>query len=72
MATSLTKSDSRISGRPLTNGKYEHFAHLVAKGESLAKAYVLCGYSKNGALQSGNRLLRKPDVAARGVEKGRF
>src|SRR5450755_1616451 len=65
MATSLTKNASRISGRPLTNGKYEHFAHLVAKGESPAKAYVLCGYSKNGALQSGNRLLRKPDVAAR-------
>jgi hypothetical protein len=65
MATSLTKSAGRISGRPLTNGKYEHFAHLVAKGESPATAYVLCGYSKNGALQSGNRLLRKPDVRAR-------
>ncbi len=53
------------SGRPLTNGKYEHFALLVAKGESPAKAYVQCGYSKNGALQSGNRLLRRPEVSAR-------
>jgi phage terminase small subunit len=52
-------------GRPLENGKHEHFAHLVAKGESAAKAYVLCGYSEKGAIQSGNRLLRKPEVAAR-------
>jgi phage terminase small subunit len=61
----LPTSKSRRSEKPLTNGNYEHFAHLVAKGSSPAKAYVLCGYSKNGALQSGNRLLRKPDVAAR-------
>ena len=53
------------SGTPLTNGKYEHFALLVAKGESPAKAYVQCGYSKNGALQSGNRLLRRSEVSAR-------
>jgi len=65
MATSLSKGVSGISGRPLTNSKHEHFAHLVTNGESPAKAYVLCGYSEHGALQSGNRLLRKPDVAAR-------
>ena len=35
-------------GRPLENGKHEHFAHLVAKGETPAKAYVLCGYSEKG------------------------
>ena len=64
IATSRAKDASR-AGRPLTNGKYEHFAHLIAKGESPAKAYVLCGYSSNGALQSGNRLLRNPDVSAR-------
>ena len=56
---------NRGSGRPLTNAKYEHFSHLIAKGESPAKAYVLCGYSSNGALQSGNRLLRNPAVSAR-------
>ena len=65
MATSLSKGVSRKSDRPLTNGKHEHFAHLVTKGESPARAYVLCGYSEHGALQSGNRLLRKADVAAR-------
>jgi phage terminase small subunit len=65
IATSSIKGASRGSSRPLTNAKYEHFAHLVAKGESPAKAYVLCGYSQNGSLQSGNRLLRKPEVSAR-------
>jgi hypothetical protein len=65
IATRRAKDASRGSGRPLTNGKYEHFAHLIAKGERPAKAYVLCGYSNNGALQSGNRLLRNPDVSAR-------
>ena len=65
MATNLSQGSSHISGRPLTNSKHEHFAHLVTNGESPAKAYVLCGYSEHGALQSGNRLLRKPDVAAR-------
>jgi phage terminase small subunit len=68
MATNLPQGSSHISGRPLTNTKHEHFAHLVTKGESPARAYVLCGYSEHGALQSGNRLLRKPDVAARAEE----
>ena len=68
MATSLSEGVSHISGRPLTNSKHEHFAHLVTKGESPARDYVLCGYSEHGALQSGNRLLRKPDVAARAEE----
>ena len=49
----------------LHNTKHEHFAHLVAQGESPAKAYVLCGYSEKGAFQSGNRLLRTPTVFAR-------
>jgi phage terminase small subunit len=49
----------------LTNPKHEHFAHLIAKGKSPAQAYVLTGYSNNGALQSAHRLLRNPDVAAR-------
>lgn len=49
----------------LKNAKHEHFAHLIAKGESPAKAYVIAGYSEQGALQSGNRLLRNADVSAR-------
>jgi hypothetical protein len=65
MVSSLSQGASRKPGRPLTNGKHEHFAHLVTKGERPARAYVLCGYSEKGALQSGNRLLRKADVAAR-------
>jgi hypothetical protein len=63
--TTCPRDANRGSRRPLANGKHEHFAHLIAKGESTAKAYVLCGYSNNGALQSGNRLLRSPDVSAR-------
>ena len=31
VATNLSKGASRISGRPLTNSKHEHFAHLVTK-----------------------------------------
>ena len=46
MATNLSQGSSHISGRPLTNSKHEHFAHLVTKGESPARAYVLCGYSE--------------------------
>jgi phage terminase small subunit len=38
---------------------------MVAKGEGPARAYVGSGYSESGALQSGNRLLRTPDVDAR-------
>jgi hypothetical protein len=33
----------------LPNSKQEHFAQLVAKGVSVAKAYVAAGYSANGA-----------------------
>jgi len=68
MSTSLSSRASRMSDKPLTNNKHEHFAHLVVKGERPAKAYVVCGYSPSGAMQSGNRLLRKPDVAARVAE----
>jgi hypothetical protein len=41
MAPNLSPGSSRISGRPLTISKHEHFAHLVTKGESPARAYVL-------------------------------
>ena len=42
------KGEWATNRRPLENGKHEHFAHLVAKGETPAKAYVLCGYSEKG------------------------
>jgi hypothetical protein len=51
VATNLSNGVSRVSGRPLTNSKHEHFAHMVTKGESPARAYILCGYSEHGALQ---------------------
>jgi phage terminase small subunit len=49
----------------LNNSKHEQFSQLVAQGETAVKAYVLCGYSAKGAIQSGNRLLRKAEVEAR-------
>jgi phage terminase small subunit len=49
----------------LKNAKHEHFAQLVASGKSPPKAYVIAGYSENGAQQSANRLLRDAVVAAR-------
>lgn len=52
----------------LANAKYEHFAQLVAKGETPPKAYVAVGYSDKGAAQSANRLLRVAEVCARVAE----
>lgn len=52
----------------LNNPKHEHFAQLVAKGESATKAYALAGYSEQGAAQSANRLLKTADVRARVAE----
>ncbi len=49
----------------LKNTKREHFAQLVSNGESPPRAYVLAGYSENGALQSSNRLLRDADICSR-------
>lgn len=52
----------------LSNPKHEHFAHLVAKGESAQKAYVVAGYSEQGAAQSAARLLRDAKVCSRIAE----
>ena len=49
----------------LKNAKHEHFAQLVSNGESPTRAYVLAGYSKNGAKQSASTLLTKTDVSTR-------
>ena len=49
----------------LNNPKHEHFAHLIAKGLTPAKAYTSVGYSKGGAAQSGARLLRDAHIRAR-------
>jgi phage terminase small subunit len=50
---------------PLDNAKHEHFAQLVSNGESASQAYVLAGYSPQGAGQSANKLLKKPEVSSR-------
>lgn len=49
----------------LQNKKHEHFAQLVSNGESAVRAYVLAGYSENGAYQSANRLLRNAEICSR-------
>lgn len=49
----------------LKNAKHEHFAQLVSNGESLTRAYVLAGYSENGAVQSARRLLTNAQICSR-------
>lgn len=49
----------------LKNAKHEHFSQLIAKGEKALKAYILCGFSENGAAQSANRLLKRANVMVR-------
>ena len=49
----------------LSNAKHETFCQLVAKGETNTKAYLSCGYSKQGAAQSANKLRKKPHIQQR-------
>lgn len=49
----------------LDNGKHEHFCQLVANGESATKAYVLAGYSEQGAAASASRLLKNAQICER-------
>lgn len=49
----------------LANSRHEHFAQLVAKGDSASRAYVSAGFSKSGAAQSARRLLTNAQVCAR-------
>lgn len=49
----------------LRNAKHEHFAQLVSKGEKPGRAYVIAGYSENGADQSACRLLKNAEIEAR-------
>lgn len=50
---------------PLDNAKHEHFCQLYANGESATQAYVLTGYSAQGAGPSSARLLKKAPVCER-------
>jgi hypothetical protein len=44
----------------LRNPRHEKFSQLVATGIKPAEAYTSLGYSKNGAPQSANSLLKRP------------
>lgn len=50
---------------PIKNTKREHFAQLVSTGENATRAYVLAGYSPNGAAQSAGQLLKNPEMSSR-------
>jgi len=52
----------------LWNSKYEHFARLVAMGQSPAQAYIAVGYEEKTAYTCGPRLLKRPEVQARVTE----
>lgn len=50
----------------LTNGKYEHFAQLIAKGETnQAEAARVVGYSEKTAAVTGCKLVKHPLIKAR-------
>src|SRR5713101_6550717 len=49
----------------LNNPRHEKFSQLVASGIKPAEAYISLGYSKVGAPQSANNLLRRTDVRER-------
>jgi hypothetical protein len=52
----------------LTNSRYEHFAQLVATGQSPAQAYAAAGYEEKTAYTCGPRLLKRPEVQSRVTE----
>jgi hypothetical protein len=49
----------------LRNRRHEKFSQLVASGIKPTEAYVSLGYSKVGAPQSANNLLKRTDVGER-------
>ena len=49
----------------LKNPKHEHFVHMLAKGEKAETAYIIAGFSKNGAIQGASRLLKNVEILAR-------
>ena len=49
----------------LSNPRHEKFSQLVASGIKPTEAYTSLGYSKAGAPQSANNLLKRTDVRER-------
>jgi phage terminase small subunit len=50
---------------PLKNIRHEKFAQGIASGKNATQAYIDAGFSKNGAGQSGDRLLKNAEITAR-------
>lgn len=50
---------------PLKNAKHEHFAQLMVAGSQAKAAYVLAGFSPNGAKQAAAKLLTRADLTDR-------
>ena len=47
------------------NARQEKFAATLGSGSNATSAYIAAGYSKNGAAQGAERLLRKVEIKAR-------
>jgi len=52
----------------LTNSRHEHFVQGLISGATATSAYIGAGYSKNGAAQSAQRLLKQSEIQARKAE----
>jgi phage terminase small subunit len=52
----------------LKNQRHELFAQGIVSGKSATKAYIAAGYSKNGAGQSAEKLLKNTEISARITE----
>ncbi len=50
---------------PLKNAKHEHFAQLVVAGSQAKTAYIVAGFSPNGAKQAAAKLLTRADLTDR-------
>ena len=49
----------------LTNSRHERFVQGIISGATATAAYIRAGYSKNGAAQSAQRLLKNVGIQAR-------
>ena len=63
-ASAETLSHARTAAHPLPH-RQEAFARHVASGRSLTDAARLAGYAWDSARQTGSRLMKEPQIAAR-------
>ena len=52
----------------LTKSRHERFVQSIISGANATGAYIAAGYSKNGAAQSAQRLLKNIEIQARKAE----